>query len=696
MIDPERSESEQPQRFVVPITEYQSPASRIQGFKELFEYELKVPSPMVVLGDNAFRSYLASGELQPEVENDIRTAFQMIRRENPTRGAYIGRAFYVPGIDNPNGPRTAAIWDPDEFVREAKTFYQFVINYGYHTEKGSDIALVFHPFINVMDERKTYGKLLIENGETLPWSGGYAVPHPVPGREAQVRIVAVFGPDEGVKTEEFDEYDVDPQDRTITRKKIALKNTTIVPRTGSLYEPSDIPLRFQTKQALTDEEVLAVADEAVKVFKKLPNVRIEFIMQPDGVYVREIALWEATEERAMVKLAPNEEVTGPIVRIVNETDIERILKGQAIVFMGPETFQRRTTDLFALVANKKDTKLIVLVRGTHETSHQTRILTDASNVTVKLVGDAEFADGDVVRIKCDTQQLLHIEYLNPYEHAIIPLSDLQRLAKGEAGQKVARLAIMKHHGLPVPDGFALSSKAIQRYIRDLGLNEYIGLLDTVDIKDVQELKWATGIIQKKILTSPLPTSLEQQIARAVQDYEFDAYAIRSSGSEDGESESRAGLYESVMNVAPSDVVDKLRETIASYFSPASIQILRSAGQLPSRMTVGVGIHEYIPETTETVGAVVFSSQDSILITATKGSPEGVVSGMKDYVRIATSRNSGECSIEPIGQPDIEMSEDEIHRIIEITKQIEQIFQSYQDIELLSTPDRLYIVQARPL
>lgn len=691
----ERSEGEQPQRFVVPIAEYQSPASRIRGFQELFEFDLHTPTPILVLGDTAFRSYVAKGELQREAEKHIRTAFQTIRRENPTRGAYIGRAFYVPGIDNPNGPRTAAIWDEDEFANEVKTFYQFVIDHGYHQSKGSDIALVFHPFIHAMDKREFYGNRPIAERKFLPWTAGYVVPNPVPGRERQVRIVATFGPDEAVQSVPSDQYDVDIEDQTITEKRIAIKHETIVPRTGSVYEPYTIPLPFQQKQALTDIEALQVAEEAWKVIEKQSS-RVEFIMQPDGIYVREIAPWQPIDERAMVKLTPNEEVTSPIIRIINEADIERIPEGTAIVYMGPETFQRRTTDLFALVANKKDTRLVVLVRGTHETSHQTRILTDASNVTVKLVGDAEFADGDIVRIRCDTERLLHVEYLNPYDHAIIALADIQRLAKGEAGQKVARLAIMQHHGLPVPDGFALSSKAIQWYFRDLGLNEYIGLLDTIDIKDVRELTWATDIIQKKILTSPLPFSLEQQIARAIEEYGFDAYAIRSSGSEDGETESRAGLYKSVMNVAPTDVTNKLRETIASYFSPASIQILRSAGQFPSRMTVGVGIHEYIPETTETVGAVVFSSKNSILITATKGSPEGVVSGMKDYVRIAFSRNSGDWSIEPIGQPDIAMSEDEIHRILEVTKRIEQIFQSYQDIELLSTPDQIYIVQARPL
>ncbi len=679
--------------FVVPIEAYQSPASRIRGFQELFELGLRAPTPMFILGDNAFRSYFAKGELQPEVEKQIREAFQTTRRENPSRGAYIGRAFYVPGIDNPNGPRTAAIFDEDEYLQEIKRFYQFVADRGYHKTEGSDIALVLHPFIHAMDKRERYGDIPIAEGEILPWSAGYAVPNPVPGREHQIRIVTTFGPDEAVQSAPFDRYDVDPDRQTVTNKRIELKDKTIVPRTGSIYEPFEIPLRFQREQALTDAELLQVAQEV----RKAPNRRIEFIVQADGVYVREIAWWQRVDERSMVKLAPNAEVTGPIVRITNEADIERIPEGQAIVFMGPETFARRTTDLFAQVANKKKVNpLVALIHGTIVTSHQARTLTDAPHISVKLVGDQEFTDGDAIRIFCDSEQLLHIEYVNPYDHTIIPLSVVQRLAKDEAGQKVARLAIMKHYGLPVPDGFAISSKAIQQYFGEVGLSKLIASLDTIDIQNTAQLEQVTHAIQQKLLSIPLPVSLEVQLNQAIEKYGFPSYAIRSSGSEDGNDQSRAGLYKSVIDVPPDRVAEKIRETIASYFSPASIQILRSAGQLPSRMTVGVGVHEYIPETPQTIGAVVFTYRDSFLIEATKGSPEGIVSGKtKDYIRVTIPRHNGGWSIEPVGQPDIMISNDEINRIIEVTKTIEEIFTSYQDIELLSTPDSVFIVQARP-
>lgn len=688
---------QQADRFLVPIQEYESPASRIKGFQELFTYGLRAPEPMFVVGHQAFLRYQAFGGITPLVAEEIGKAYEAIREANPERGAYIGRAFYVPGIDNPNGPRTAAIRNKEEYITEVTKFWDFVLENGYDVPD-ANIALILHPFIHVMDPPRThYGNLPLQEGEQLPFSAGYLVPDPQPGKPNQIKILALFGTDEAVTSCSHDVYDVDPDTQTITKKRVGYKDETYVPGHGNEYGILDVPPRFQTLQALTDLEALTIAQEVVPVLREKP-VRIEFATQADGIYFREIAPWNFPNSRELLLLKPGESIKEPIIRIATLADVERIKGPNVIVYFPPEAFRLRTTDLFAHATSKNRDEVeraVALVHGTVETSHMARVLSDAGWSVVP-VGEQEFIDGTTVRISRDEDGLAQIELLNPYENAVIPFTDVATLSKGEAGQKVARLARMRSSGIPVPDGFALRSSIIWQHLKDIGLQAQVSILDTLNITDYEEIERVTQAIQQAILENPFHPDFESRIQLALAQYNFPLYMVRSSGSEDGEGQSRAGLYQSAAEVKPEEISKMVKRTIASYFSPASIIALRSCGQLPSRMTIGAGIHEFIPATEDTIGAVVFSSPKSVLIEATQHSPEGIVSGTsKDYLKITVSRE--EVTVETHGKPQISLSADQITEVVTITRQIEELFNSYQDIELLINPVRgLVVVQARPL
>lgn len=690
-------ERQQPNRFLVPIQEYESQSSRIKGFQELFTNRLRAPEPLLVLGHQGFLHYQAFAGLTQALEEEISVAYRNIRSSNPKRGAYIGRAFYVPGIDNPNGPRTAAIRDEKQYIQEVTKFWDFVIENGYNVED-SDIALILHPFIHVMDPPRThYGNIPLKENERLPFGAGYLVPNPQPGRPNLIKILGINGSDEAVVSCPHDVYEIDPDTDTILTKDVALKDSTYVPGHGNEYGVLEIPATYQTLQALTDKEILTIAHEVEGVLKSKP-VRIEFAIQSDGVYYREIAPWHPSSPRELLKLQPGESISGSIIRVETPFDIHRVKDTDSIIYFPPEAFRVRTTDLFARVALLPEVqRMVALVHGTIETSHMARILSDAGRSVVP-VGDQEFFDGTTLRISREENGSARIEYLNPYENAIIPFSDVANLSKGEAGQKVARLAFMRHFGIPVPDGFALRSNSIWQYLDDIGLRAQVLNLDTINIGNLEELEKTTNAIQKSILENPLPSGLEEQIRSAIKQQNYPLYAIRSSGSEDGEKQSRAGLYQSAVAVRSEKISCMIRQTVASYFSSASIISLHRSGQFPSHMKIGVGIHEYIPETPQTIGAVVFSNPKSILIEAAPGSPEGIVSGTaKNYLKVTIPRESKDISIKALGNSNICIPKETIMKVVAITRQIEELFKSYQDIELLITPDRgIVVVQARPL
>lgn len=684
--------------FIVPIEEYTSPASRIRGFQELFTFGLQAPTPMVVVGHDAFVEYVAHGAITSSLRSAIEDAFDQIREANPTRGAYIGRAFFVPGIDNPNGPRTAGIYDKDEYVGEVEKFYRFVIDHSYHSQEGADIALILHPFIRATDPRPTYGGMFLKENEQLPWSGGIVVPHPEPGRLGQVKIIATFGADEAVKSYPSDVYYVDPERQTITYKEILLKDETTVPLEGSRYdEHFPIPPRFQLEQALRDAEALEVAREATKVFTRRPNARIEFMMQEEGVFIREIASWEPEDDMDLFRLKEGECIAASIVRISGEEDVAKIKGPDAVVYFPAEVYRRRTTDVFATVAHLPNvTRLVALCWGEITTAHALKVLGDAGH-SIIMVGDRDFSDGLEVGIYRGRDKKPVIEPLDPYYDAIIRLSDVHRLTHGEAGQKMGRLALMKSMGIPVPDGFTISSRSVTRYLHDIGVSRDIASLNEVDLTNRDEVERITSAIRQKILSTPLPRSLAAQIDNAMNQHGFSSYAIRSSGNEDGSGQSRAGLYQSEIDIPPEEVSERLRHTIASYFSVASIESIRGSGQYPSQITVGVGIHEYIPDAPGTLGAVAFTYRDTIVIETVEGSPESIVSNTaRDYMKISVDRNTDAVAVTPVGNPKQTISEDTILSVTRLIKQIEELFQSYQDIELLIEPSgAIHIFQARP-
>lgn len=691
------------------VAEYESEASRVQGFQELFRYGLKAPTPMFILGHSAFEAYCAAGyQLPAQLREEIGQVYDTMRVANPTRGPYIGRAFYIPGIDNPNGPRTAAIWNKDQYLEEITRFYQFVLEQGYAID-GADIALVLHPFISALERRERYGGIEIGEDE-LPFSAGYAVPEPRPGREQQVRVIATFGSDEAVQSCPSDIFLVDPDRGTIFSKETALKTHTYVPVSGSTYVERPIPSRFQSEQALTDEEAIAVAREATKVFLHRPQARIEFITQPDGIYVREIAPYALVSEHRLFSLPPGERIVAPIIRVGSETDISKISGPETIVFFPPQAFRSRTTDLFAQVAALATERLVALVYGTLATSHMAKVLAEAGR-SVILVGDTDFPEGEQLSVSSDTEGRPVVEYLDSYHDTIVPFSDVQKHTHRVAGSKVARLSIMRNAGIPVPDGFGLTSQAVWQFLRDIGVCEVIVSLDRLDLSNREELERVTKAIQEKIVASQLPPQFAQKIQAAIEQYGFAEYAVRSSGSEDGERHSQAGLYQSATQVKSEEVFGEVKETVASYFSPASIIMVRQRGQLPSQLMVGVGVQEYVPALPGTVGAVVFTSSplardDKIIqIDVTGDSPEAIVSGTAtDYLQVFVNRENGQIHREPIGKPNVKISDETVRCVVALSVKIEELFQSYQDIELIVTPgagsgkeeDAIAVVQARPL
>lgn len=652
---------------------------------------------MLALTHEAFVRYLAFDGLTPPVEQAIRQAFRAIREANPSRGAYIGRAFYVPEIDNPHGPRTAAINDEDQYVEEIVKFYEFVRRNDYHLSPESNIALILHPFISVGDRREYYGGRLLRENERIPWSGGYAVLRPSPGSPECVEIAATFGPDEAVQSTPSDRFRVDPIEGTVQSKEIAYKDVTLVPAEGTEYRITPIPDAFRNRQSLTDEELVAVAREAWKVFQRRPDTRIEFIVQPDGVYVREIAPRGIIEIDRLFKFSEGEEMTGNVVVVRSVEDIGHITGNEAIVYLYPDAFRERTTDVFAYLVNRELKRLVAITYGRTTTSHPTKVISEAGYSVIPW-GPHELRDGQRLRISRNPDGTPHVENLEPYADAVVSLEETAVLMQGADGQKAARISRMRSAGVTTPAGFVIRSEALWHWLKNFGVDRKILDLHLPSHNTDSDVERQVKDIQRLIESSDFPKEIRGQMQEAARSIGKHKLIVRSTGPEDFNGRSHAGLYVSTLDVALDDLERAAKATVASYFSAAGIQALKHAGIDPLRIPVAILVQEYIPPQAGALGAVMFTHEKEITIELAAGSPEPIVSHRAtDYVRVTVVRPDGTITQEEIGKPPFSVTNDVIQAIRGTAAHIEELFRSYQDIELVVTNEgNLVILQARPL
>ena len=680
--------------LVWPIMEYKSRSNRIIGDQEIVRLGLPAPEPTFVIGHEAFLGWKESG-MNEELKEQVGRSFDTIREANPERGVYLGRGFFVPGVDEPAGPRTAGIFNKEIYFKELDNFYRFVVEHGYDVEE-AEIALEMHPFINAFDKREYYGRVTLKEGE-LPWSGGYAVMSSDYESGKVVKILANFGPDEVVKHYLGDEFLVDTETENLLEKKIGYKSRTLRPKKDSSeYEPVSVPAKWRSRPALTTREVLEVADLAMAAFEKDRNLRVEFIMQPEGSVFREIAPFREWDKLELLKLKPGEEITGRVVRIEAGEDLKKIKGEEVVVYFPSEVFLNRNTDLFTLadVEAKKAgvEKLIALVYGTSMTSHAAKILLE-KGYSLLPRGDIEYRDGDLVRVCCTPDNKPSVEFVDAYHDGVIDFEETEKLVKGVAGGKIANIVKVGELDYRVPEGLAITTEAVKQYLMEIGIYTDLVKLDLMPLRHTRRLAEGVEKITKRVLESELPEGLREKIEANLDDCCLDSLIVRSSGAEDNQGGSRAGLYKSSGKLEEKEaVMAAIKETIVSYFSEESIISLKQAGESILEMDMGVAVQEYIESW---LGGVAFSSRDKVRIEIA-GSPEEVVSGRGGLV-VEIDRKTGE--VRGLDEAiNLGLSREFFENFYSMIRNIIELFGGrHQDIEwILTNKNELVILQARPM
>lgn len=209
------------------------------------------------------------------------------------------------------------------------------------------------------------------------------------------------------------------------------------------------------------------------------------------------------------------------------------------------------------------------------------------------------------------------------------------------GGKNASLGEMISHlgglGVNVPNGFATTAAAFNRFLSETGLLDKINAeLKGLDVDDVELLTQTGAKIRGWVIDQELPKDLEDEIRAAFAELskgEDIAVAVRSSATaEDLPDASFAGQQETFLNIRGIDnVLIAIKEVFASLYNDRAIAYRVHKGFEHAGVALSAGIQRMVRSETGTSGVMFTLDTESgfnevVFITASYGLGEMVVQG----------------------------------------------------------------------
>ncbi|WP_315763800.1 PEP/pyruvate-binding domain-containing protein [Bradyrhizobium sp. SZCCHNR2009] len=290
------------------------------------------------------------------------------------------------------------------------------------------------------------------------------------------------------------------------------------------------------------------------------------------------------------------------------------------------------------------------------------------------------------------------------------------------GGKGANLRKMTERGLPVPRWLSVGSQHFDRLKEPLR-DEIAALAVGQFAERSQEFEVLSQRLRAGILAAELDRTLEVQIAEFIKDGSS-TYAIRSSANqEDSNALSFAGLFDSYLNVPPTEIADHIKKCWLSAFNPSALRYLQQHGLSLASLRMAVVVQEMI---CAQKSGVMFQANpqgrlDEVVIVAGYGLGEGIVSNRVGVDTIYHDRSSKktrsvigqkadrlDCAPSQVGGVALvavdeasatapALSEHQISSLLELSERLSAIYDEYQDVEwAIDSDERIWVLQSRPI
>lgn len=308
---------------------------------------------------------------------------------------------------------------------------------------------------------------------------------------------------------------------------------------------------------------------------------------------------------------------------------------------------------------------------------------------------------------------------------VLALND-SRATLESAGGKGASLARLMNAGLPVPEGFHITTQAYRLFVDENDLQPIIeATLGQVNLEKPSTLEDASERIRKAFSVAPIPPDIASAIVGAYGDLSGrePAVAVRSSATaEDLPEASFAGQQESYLNVSGAEnVLEATKKCWSSLWTARAIVYRARQGVDSKGVALAVVVQKLVPAE---VAGILFTvnpidgNRDQAQISAAWGLGDAVVGGRvtpDDYIvdkrsgqlakrkvadkEIMTVRVNGATKDQPVPEslrnlPVLE--DDDLRELTRLGVQIEELFGIPMDVEWTLVDSHFSIVQARPV
>ena len=214
---------------------------------------------------------------------------------------------------------------------------------------------------------------------------------------------------------------------------------------------------------------------------------------------------------------------------------------------------------------------------------------------------------------------------------VLGLGDLSASMLPQVGGKAANLGELLAAGLPVPDGFCLTTEAYVQAVEPLGLAEVHSALQGTPPDDLDALARLAARARSLITSAELPTTVAGEVLTAYRALDGVPVAVRSSATaEDLPFASFAGPQDTYLNVIDAvALLDAVRKCWASLWTDRAVAYRASRNIDPATVALAVVVQRMVDA--EAAGVMftanpVTGRRREAVIDASPGLGEAVVSG----------------------------------------------------------------------
>lgn len=307
------------------------------------------------------------------------------------------------------------------------------------------------------------------------------------------------------------------------------------------------------------------------------------------------------------------------------------------------------------------------------------------------------------------------------------LTELDASSAPEAGAKAAVLGEIKNRlGLPVPNGYVLTTEAYRRFCGIPLWREIRDAVHGLDLSDLRAVQTASERLTQLVVSAEVPRAVEVAITERALTLSprGGGMAVRSSAVGEGGERTFAGQFVSILNVPRAGLVDAYRRVVAGRFSERALFYRLSTGLLEIDTPMAVLI---LPVLDARAAGILYTRDPGdpkskvLWVTSTRGLGADIASGGTPGDHFIVSRSRPYAVVESnlarqqeaivletdggVVHRHLDASEAErpslepehLAQLAEWAVAIESHFGAPQDIEwVLDAAGALWIVQCRPL